>query len=109
MFSIDFVVDNTHILPAVTVEVCGNHSAGGFGTHLSMKSAADIGLLPRELTDRARILGNAALRGAAMTLADPHTHTRLAQIAADARHVNLGGDSRFSTHYINRMILGEDE
>ena len=103
---IDTLLELSHTLPE---EIGTLYIAGGFGTHLSMKSAADIGLLPGELTDRARILGNAALRGAAMTLADPHTHTRLAQIAADARHVNLGGDSRFSTHYINRMILGEDE
>lgn len=83
--------------------------AGGFGTHLSMESAAAIGLLPRTLCDRARILGNAALRGASATLADDKTGARLAKIAAGARHVNLGGDSRFSAHYIDRMILGEDE
>lgn len=83
--------------------------AGGFGTHLSMESAAAIGLLPRELIGRAQILGNAALGGAAMTLADPDARLRLAQIAARSHHVNLGGDSRFSDHYINRMILGEDE
>ena len=34
---------------------------------------------------------------------------RLAEIAARSRHVNLGGECRFSNHYINRMILGEDE
>ena len=83
--------------------------AGGFGTHLSMESAVAIGLLPRSLTDRVRVLGNAALRGAAMTLADPSARARLENIAAHATHVSLGGDSRFSTHYINRMILGEDE
>lgn len=83
--------------------------AGGFGTHLSMESAAAIGLLPRTLCGRARILGNAALRGASATLVDDTARARLADIAARARHVNLGGDSRFSTHYINRMILGEDE
>lgn len=83
--------------------------AGGFGTHLSTASAAAIGLLPRELTDRARVLGNAALRGAAMTLADPHARALSARIAACATHVNLGGDSRFSAHYIDRMILSEDE
>ena len=74
-----------------------------------MESAVAIGLLPRSLTDRVRVLGNAALRGAAMTLADPSARARLENIAAHATHVSLGGDSRFSTHYINRMILGEDE
>lgn len=83
--------------------------AGGFGTHLSMESAAAIGLLPRELIDRVRILGNAALSGAAMTLIESQAVARLAEIAARSRHVNLGGECRFSNHYVNRMILGEDE
>jgi hypothetical protein len=42
-------------------------------------------------------------------LADPSARARLENIAAHATHVSLGGDSRFSTHYIDRMILGEDE
>ena len=83
--------------------------AGGFGTHLSMESAAAIGLLPRELIGRAQILGNAALSGAAITLADTNACLRLEQIAARSHHTNLGGDSRFSAHYIDRMILGEEE
>ena len=83
--------------------------AGGFGTHLSMESAAAIGLLPRELIGRAQILGNAALSGAAITLTDPNACLRLEQIAARSHHVNLGGDSRFSAHYIDHMILGEEE
>ena len=83
--------------------------AGGFGSHLNIESAAAIGLLPRELTDRTRILGNAALAGAAMTLTDPTARERLTHIAALSTHVNLGGDSRFSNHYIDRMIFGDDE
>ena len=103
---IDTLLEVSHTQPE---EIDTLYVAGGFGTHLSMESAATIGLLPRELIGRAQILGNAALGGAAMTLADPDARLRLAQIAARSHHVNLGGDSRFSDHYINRMILGEDE
>ena len=83
--------------------------AGGFGSHLNMESAAAIGLLPREFIPRARILGNAALSGAAMTLAHPTARPHLDEIAARAKHINLGGNPAFSNHYINRMIFGEDE
>ena len=83
--------------------------AGGFGSHLDCNSAADIGLLPRVLTERTRILGNAALTGAAMTLTDPQAHERLAHIASLAAHINLGGDPSFSEHYIDRMIFGDEE
>jgi uncharacterized 2Fe-2S/4Fe-4S cluster protein (DUF4445 family) len=83
--------------------------AGGFGSHLDCNSAADIGLLPRVLTERTHILGNAALTGAAMTLTDPQAHERLAHIASLAAHINLGGDPSFSEHYIDRMIFGDEE
>ena len=83
--------------------------AGGFGSHLNIESAAAIGLLPRAPADRARILGNAALRGASLTLTDPVVRARLAHIAAMAEHINLGGDSRFANHYIDRMIFGDEE
>ncbi|MBQ7322455.1 MAG: DUF4445 domain-containing protein [Clostridia bacterium] len=89
------------------IAVC--YVAGGFGSHLNMESAAAIGLLPREFIPRARILGNAALSGAAMTLAQPTARPHLDEIAARAKHINLGGNSAFSNHYINRMIFGEDE
>ena len=61
------------------------------------------------LTERTRILGNAALTGAAMTLTDPQAHERLDHIASLAAHINLGGDPSFSEHYIDRMIFGDEE
>ena len=90
-------------------EIDALYIAGGFGSHLSMESAAAIGLLPREWIDRAHILGNAALTGASMTLTDPAARARLDRIAAEAEPIHLGGNARFANHYINRMILGEDE
>ena len=103
---IDTLLEVSHTAPE---QISTLYIAGGFGAHLSMESAAAIGLLPRELCNRARILGNAALGGAAATLADDTARARLTEIAAHSRHVNLGGDSRFSAHYIDRMIFGEDE
>ena len=103
---IDTLLEISHTSPD---EIKTFYIAGGFGSHLNMDSAAAIGLLPRELTDRTHILGNAALSGAAMTLTGNTVRTRLAQIAAAAEHINLGGDSRFSNHYINRMIFGDEE
>ena len=40
--------------------------AGGFGYYLDPKAAADIGLLPKELTERTVTGGNTALSGAAL-------------------------------------------
>lgn len=102
---IDTLFELSHTTPR---EIQTMYIAGGFGTHLSLESAAAIGLLPGELCDRAIILGNAALRGAALSLTDPAARKKLGTIATRATHVNLGGDSRFSAHYIDRMIFGED-
>jgi histidinol dehydrogenase len=44
--------------------------AGGFGSHLDIASAAQIGLIPGELAEKVRVLGNAALSGAAKLLLD---------------------------------------
>ena len=102
---IDTLLELSHTAPR---EIQTMYIAGGFGTHLSLESAAAIGLLPGELCDRAIILGNAALRGAALSLTNPAARKKLGTIATRATHVNLGGDSRFSAHYIDRMIFGED-
>ena len=82
--------------------------AGGFGSHLNLQSAADIGLLPPALVDRAQSIGNAALAGAALTLLDRETHPVLARIASSAKHVNLGGNPRFNERYVERMLFGDE-
>lgn len=79
--------------------------AGGFGSHLDIQSAATIGLIPRELIRRARIIGNAALAGAAALLLDTDAIERIRDIARRARFVNLGGNPVFNELYIERMLF----
>lgn len=79
--------------------------AGGFGSHLNMASAAAIGLIPPGLSDRVRILGNAALAGACQTLLQGSSRHSLRQIAAAARPINLGGDPLFNDLYIGHMLF----
>ena len=83
--------------------------AGGFGSHLNVKSAAAIGLLPPEWTNRTQILGNAALSGAVQALLNQNAHESLGRIAARAVHVNLGGSPRFNEQYVEHMLFGDDE
>ena len=45
--------------------------AGGFGTRLNIQSAAAIGLIPPELADKTRAVGNASLDGAHRALCTP--------------------------------------
>ena len=86
-------------------EVTKLYIAGGFGSHLDLQSAARIGLIPAELTDRVEIIGNAALAGAAQILLDQEKLQQARRIAANSRHWNLGGNPRFNEHYMNAMLF----
>ena len=79
--------------------------AGGFGSHLNIQSAAVIGLFPRELTDKVKVIGNAALAGAAQILLDRQSIPQARALAADSKHWNLGGDPRFNDHYMEQMFF----
>lgn len=79
--------------------------AGGFGSHLSPKSAAEIGMIPPVLADRAVPAGNAALSGAAMLLLDRSKWDACAQLAGTAYTLPLATDPKFRDAYIERMIF----
>ena len=83
--------------------------AGGFGSHLNTASAAAIGLIPRELENRVKILGNSALSGAASLLLDEKLVAEAENLAQNAVHVTLSGNSRFNRHFMNAMLFGEDD
>lgn len=79
--------------------------AGGFGSHLDPKSAAAIGMIPTELSDRVRVLGNAALSGALATLLDTRNILKLREICSRAVSVNLSGNPKFNEKYIEQMLF----
>ncbi len=83
--------------------------AGGFGSHLTIDSARAIGLLPRGLTGRVQVLGNAALSGASRVLLDQEGRAELERIAQLSTHVNLGGNPRFNDRYVENMLFESDE
>lgn len=61
--------------------------AGGFGSYLNVENAGVIGLLPGELVSRVNVLGNAALKGAAMMLLDKAKMEKAEQLAKAAKPV----------------------
>ena len=79
--------------------------AGGFGKHLNARSAVRIGLFPAELERKMKVLGNAALGGAARLLTDETARARLGAIRASAVPVSLGGDKLFSDLYMENMFF----
>ena len=77
--------------------------AGAFGSHIDVKSALAIGLLPAFPPERIRSVGNAAGQGAALALLDQKAALRAREIAAFARHQDLACDPVFLEEYIKQM------
>jgi len=88
-------------------EITAFYVAGGFGSHLNMKSAVAIGLFPAELQDNVHVLGNASLAGASMLLLNQEKLEDIRKIAAVSQHWNLGGSAIFNERYVNQMFFGE--
>ena len=81
--------------------------AGGFGSHLNIESAVRIGLIQKELQSKIKVIGNAALKGAACFLTDSNLQTQINQIINNAENINLGGMPEFNNNYIEMMIFPE--
>ncbi len=79
--------------------------AGGFGSHLDVSSAVAIGLLPKALENRVKVIGNAALAGTADILLHRKMAEEARRIAHVSKHVNLGGNELFNQKYIEKMFF----
>lgn len=90
-------------------EVKTLHLAGGFGSHLNIGSAAAIGLISPLLADRVRVIGNAALDGAAMLLMNISLREKLTTLSLEVQHVRLDGNPFFSDRYVEEMLFPEAE
>lgn len=88
-------------------EIACLYIAGGFGSHLNVHSTVNIGLLPAELEEKVKVIGNAALAGAAMMLLDPDAVAGGAKIAGQSQHINLGGNPEFNNNYMEQMLFPE--
>ena len=86
-------------------EISRFYLAGGFGTHMNKHSAAEIGLIPKALTDRTVSLGNAALTGAAMLLLNGDLIDRSRQLAQQAKTISLNGNVIFTEQFTQRMLF----
>lgn len=84
-------------------EISVFYLAGGFGKHLNLDSAERIGLFPAELKNKVKVLGNAALRGAAAMLTKEELKEKAASLTKVSQHVSLGGDATFNKFYIEEM------
>ena len=83
--------------------------AGGFGSHLNLRSASRIGLIAPALAPRVQVIGNGALTGASMLLTDQRHNDALQSMARQAEHVRLDANPVFSERYIEAMMFEEND
>lgn len=79
--------------------------AGGFGQYINIESAVKIGLLPVELKDKIRVVGNTALGGAVKygLMADAHEKALL--LKEKAEEIDLSKDSLFQEGYMTYIMF----
>ena len=81
------------------------YMAGGFGSRLNICNAARIGLIPGDLTGKIKVLGNAALDGAAQLLMNTELRQKCSAIRTLAQHVRLDGNPCFAQCYVDAMLF----
>lgn len=78
--------------------------AGALGRHVRADDLFALGFLPAALkSDRVKAVGNTALAGAELMLADPGARDLAAHWAAGVRVLNLTEDNTFMQLYLNHM------
>lgn len=81
--------------------------AGGFGSYIRPESAARIGLIPGALLPVTRAVGNAAARGAAMSLVSAAAREELMRLRDSMEYLELSGMARFNETYMDAMMFPE--
>ncbi len=82
--------------------------AGGFGSYIRPESAARIGLIPAELLNVTKGIGNAAAQGALEALVSMEARSRLADFQKNTDYRELSGMAEFSDAYMDAMMFPEE-
>ena len=79
--------------------------SGGFGSGINAKSAAFIGLIPKELSDRTVSIGNSSLQGAVKLLLNKQSKNLITSLAGKAKELTLSSNAVFMEKYIEMMTF----
>ncbi|MEW5814784.1 MAG: ASKHA domain-containing protein [Spirochaetota bacterium] len=79
--------------------------AGGFGSYIDKKHALNIGLIPRALDGKIKVIGNAAGSGAVMSLLSNDSLEKCDRIVTKSHYVELSSSLEFQNEYVNCMLF----
>ncbi len=79
--------------------------AGAFGSHLDIRRAITIGLLPDLPTEQVEYVGNTSLAGAHLCVLSREARAKVREIAAAMTYVELSVEPGFMEEYVASMFL----
>ena len=83
------------------------HIAGAFGSFMNPESACRIGLIPSELKEKIRIVGNAAGEGAQRILKDKNAWADAVSLAKTTRYMELASMPEFQDAFVDELEFPE--
>jgi uncharacterized 2Fe-2S/4Fe-4S cluster protein (DUF4445 family) len=78
---------------------------GGFGRHIDIEKAIDIGLLPDLPWERFSYLGNTSLQGAYLALTCREHRAQLDELAGKMTYLELSADNRFMEAFTSALFI----
>ncbi len=79
--------------------------AGGFGTYVDLNSVVNIGVIPKELKEKIKVVGNTSLSGCVEYLLSKDSKRRLEEMKKTVSILNLGADVKFNELFIDHMYF----
>lgn len=79
--------------------------AGGFGNHINVRAALDVGLYPDVPVEHVTSLGNGAGAGARLALLDRSARERAERIVEDLTYHEIAGTDAFESQFLQAMYL----
>lgn len=100
---------STMMIDAGVTEVKSFLLCGGFGSFMDQKSAARMGLFPKEFLPVAKTMGNTAGEGAAIAVWSKKDRERLNRLCASCKYIELSDSRTFNDEFIEQMMFETDE
>jgi len=79
--------------------------AGAFGSHIDVKYAMILGLIPDCTLDSVASAGNAAGTGARIALLDRDSRSEIEQIVRDVEKIETAVEPKFQEHFVEAMAF----
>lgn len=86
-----------------TVNIETFYICGGFGTYLDLNSAEKIGLIPKNIIDKVKVIGNGAIAGASRILLNKASIYEMDLIKRKCIYTELSTSEIFMNKYIEHM------